>query len=124
MDLSRHVDYIQFENPHIVDRFLQYWRETSHQRAGWLIGRYFGSGDSQHFTITWFCSVIRYEHHPDVPLGIKAVVVAVYEPPQESSRDSLRILPDSNDEVLDEVCENLGLRRLGWIFTDLVTTGM
>jgi len=99
----RHVDYIQFENPHIVDRFLQYWRETSHQRAGWLIG--------------------RYEHHPDVPLGIKAVVVAVYEPPQESSRDSLRILPDSNDEVLDEVCENLGLRRLGWIFTDLVTTG-
>ena len=88
--------------------------------SGWRIG----SGDYQHFTITWFCSVIRYEHHPDVPLGVKAVVVAVYEPPQESSRDSLRILPDSNDEVLDEVCENLGLRRLGWIFTDLVTTGI
>ena len=44
-----------------------------------------------------------------MPLGIKAVVVAVYEPPQESSRDSLRILPDSNDEVLDEVCESVAI---------------
>jgi nuclear protein localization family protein 4 len=65
-----------FENPQLVDRFIQFWRESGAQRAGWLYG--------------------RYEQHPEVPLGIKAVVCAIYEPPQESSKDTLRILEDPN----------------------------
>jgi len=96
----RHVDSIMFENPHIVDRFLQFWRESGAQRAGWLYG--------------------RYEMAPEVPLGIKAVVTAIYEPPQESSKDTLRILPDPKEEVVEEIAEHLGLTRVGWIFTDLV----
>jgi len=96
----RHVDGIMFENPNIVDRFLQFWRESGNQRGGWLYG--------------------RYEMYPEVPLGIKAVVCAIYEPPQESSRDHLKILPDPKDEIIEEIATNLGLRRVGWIFTDLV----
>lgn len=96
----RHCDSITFENPQIVDRFLQFWRETGSQRGGWLYG--------------------RYELHPEVPLGIKAVVCAIYEPPQESSRDTLHLLEEPRQEVVQEVAANLGLTRLGWIFTDLV----
>ena len=55
-----------------------------------------------------------------MPLGIKAVVCAIYEPPQESSKDTLRILPDPNDEIVEEAASKMGLRKVGWIFTDLV----
>lgn len=51
-----------FENSELVERFLNYWRITGHQRIGFLYG--------------------RYEIHPDIPLGIRAVVAAIYEPPQ------------------------------------------
>ena len=58
----RHVDNVSFENPFLVERFLNYWRLTGHQRVGFLYG--------------------RYEVFKDVPLGIKATVAAIYEPPQ------------------------------------------
>lgn len=51
-----------FENSELVERFLDYWRITGHQRIGLSYG--------------------RYEIHPDIPLGIRAVVAAIYEPPQ------------------------------------------
>lgn len=54
-----------FENASLVERFLNYWRSTGHQRIGYLYG--------------------RYEVHSDVPLGIRAVVAAIYEPPQVHS---------------------------------------
>ena len=52
--MFRHVDNIEFENGEIVNSFLDYWRHSSLQRIGYLIG--------------------RYEPFTDVPLGIKAVV--------------------------------------------------
>ncbi|EDW84969.1 uncharacterized protein Dwil_GK14396, isoform A [Drosophila willistoni] len=97
----RHVDNVMFENTKIVERFLNYWRTTGHQRMGYLYG--------------------TYEQHTDVPLGIRARVAAIYEPPQESSRDSLNILPDEGSADVEAVAAALGLKKIGWIFTDLIT---
>lgn len=58
----RHVDNIMFENHTIADRFLDFWRKTGNQRMGYLYG--------------------RYTEHKDIPLGIRAEVAAIYEPPQ------------------------------------------
>ncbi|XP_055602977.1 nuclear protein localization protein 4 homolog isoform X2 [Uranotaenia lowii] len=96
----RHIDNVMFENTGIVERFLNYWRTTGHQRIGILFG--------------------VYEIHPDVPLGIRARVAAIYEPPQESTRDSIRLLADEHEAEVDELAQKLGLRRVGWIFTDLL----
>uniref|UniRef100_A0A1Q3G1Y1 Nuclear protein localization protein 4 homolog n=1 Tax=Culex tarsalis TaxID=7177 RepID=A0A1Q3G1Y1_CULTA len=96
----RHVDNVMFENTGIVERFLNYWRTTGHQRIGMLFG--------------------TYEVHPDVPLGIRARVAAIYEPPQESNRDSIRLLDDEHAAEIDELARQLGLQRVGWIFTDLL----
>lgn len=51
-----------FENHTIADRFLDFWRKTGSQRMGYLYG--------------------RYTEHTDIPLGIRAEVAAIYEPPQ------------------------------------------
>lgn len=56
--------------------------------------------------------------------GIRAIVVSIYEPPQESTRDSVKILPDEKEQVVEELARNLGLRRVGWIFTDLLADDM
>lgn len=45
-----------------VDKFIQFWRETGQQRCGYLYG--------------------KYVKDPNIPLGIRAVVSAIYEPPQ------------------------------------------
>nr|XP_023016684.1 nuclear protein localization protein 4 homolog [Leptinotarsa decemlineata] len=49
MQAYRHVDNVAFENTNLVERFLNYWRVTGHQRIGFLYG--------------------SYEIHADVPLG-------------------------------------------------------
>lgn len=96
----RHVDNVLVEHPALVERFLSYWRATGHQRLGLLFG--------------------RVERHPGVPLGVRARVAAIYEPPQRSSRDELTLLPDPRAALVHELAERLGLRPVGWIFTDLL----
>lgn len=88
------------ENPRLVERFLHFWRSTTYQRIGLLYG--------------------RHERNRDVPLGIRATVAAIYEPPQENSKDLVKLLTDERQAVVDEVAQKLGLKRVGWIFTDLI----
>ncbi len=39
---------------------------------------------------------------------------------QESTRDTTKLLPDEREAVVEEVARKLGLKRVGWIFTDLI----
>ncbi|KAK3529111.1 hypothetical protein QTP70_016546 [Hemibagrus guttatus] len=97
----RHVDNIMFENHTIADRFLDFWRKTGSQRMGYLYG--------------------RYTEHKDIPLGIRAEVAAIYEPPQIGTQNSLELIDDSRAAAVEEIAAKLGLRKVGWIFTDLLS---
>lgn len=99
--LYRHVDNVMFENTALVERFLNYWRTTGYQRMGFLYG--------------------TYEINSDVPLGIRAHVAAIYEPPQDGTRDSIKLLPDDMADDVNELAAALGLTKIGWIFTDLIS---
>lgn len=124
--LYRHVDSVVFENPALVDRFLDYWRRCGSQRCGFLLG--------------------RYQQHGDVPLGVRATIAAIYEPPQLSGRDHVQLQGDTVDSDVGNDSSNsdgagggsscvyqqqmasvlklaavLQLELVGWVFTDLLS---
>jgi nuclear protein localization family protein 4 len=96
----RHVDNIMFEDKNIVDRFLEGWRRSGGlQRVGFLYG--------------------RYEEYEKVSLGIKAVVAAIYEPPQTCTKYSVQLEEDPHAHLVDEMAGHLGLRKvIGYSIND------
>ena len=99
----RIVDHIEFQHSYIVENFIGYWRSTGYQRFGYLYGKY-----------------VPYD---EVPLGIKAEVHAIYEPPQDCSVDGFELLADPLLPAVDRMSEILGLQKVGMIYSDLTDDG-
>ncbi|KAI5475892.1 nuclear protein localization protein 4-like protein [Pseudohyphozyma bogoriensis] len=96
----RMVDHVEFARPEIIEGLLAFWRSTGTQRFGYMLG--------------------KYEPYEEVPMGIKAVVEAIHEPPQEPHADGVTVgFPWEEQKKVEDLAKACGLQVVGMIFTDL-----
>lgn len=94
------VDHVEFAHPQLIENLLNFWRSTGLQRFAFLLG--------------------RYEAYDKVPMGVKAVVEAMTEPPQEGDADGLTLgVPWEDAKRVEKLARFCGMSIVGMIYTDL-----
>lgn len=102
----RMVDHVEFQSSELINQFIEFWRASGTQRFAYLYG--------------------KYEKYDATPLGIKACVHAIYEPPQHDEQDGITMDMEQVTQELntiDLLAKEMGLLRVGMIFSDLTDAG-